>query len=100
MTLLHRVASAWRWFLRRDRAEQDLHDELQAFVDMAAADGVADGASPADARRLAALDLGGVEQTKERVRAIRYGAWLDDVRRDVRDALRMCVRNPGFSASS
>jgi putative ABC transport system permease protein len=98
MTLLHRVASAWRWFWRRNRAEQDLHDELQAFVDMAAAGGVADGASPAEARRLAALQLGGMDQTKERVRAIRYGGWLDDVRRDVRDALRMCVRNPGFSS--
>jgi predicted permease len=98
MTFLHRLASIVRWLVHRHRAEQDLDDELHAFVDMAAVDRLRDGASPADARRMAVLDLGGVEQTKERVRSARYGAWLDDIARDVRYALRMCARSPGFSA--
>src|SRR5206468_10873482 len=98
MTLGHRVASILRWLFRRNEIEQEMDDELQAFVDMAAADNVRDGASPADARRMAVLDLGGVEQTKERVRSARYGAWLDEVARDVRSALRVCARSPGFSA--
>jgi len=98
MTLLHRVASILRWIVRRDDAEQDLRDEMQAFVEMAAADKMRDGASAAEAQRMAVLDLGGVEQTKERVRAGRHGAWLDDVGRDIRYALRTFARNPGFSA--
>ncbi|HEX3702136.1 MAG TPA: ABC transporter permease [Vicinamibacterales bacterium] len=98
MTLPHRLMSMLRWIVRRDSAEQDLHDEMQAFVDMAAADRMRDGASPAEARRAAVIDLGGVEQTKERVRSGRHGAWLDDVARDVRYALRTCARNPGFTA--
>jgi len=98
MTLIHRFASILRWLVHRNRAEQDLNDELQAFVDMAAADKVRDGAPPTEARRLAVLDLGGIEQTKEHVRSARHGAWLDEVGRDVRYALRMCARNPGFSA--
>ena len=52
---------------------------------------------PAEARRLALLELGGVEQAKERVRTYRHGAWLDEVGRDVRYAFRMFVRNPGFT---
>lgn len=44
MTLLHRLASILRWLVSRDRAEQDLSDELQTFVDMAAADKMRDGA--------------------------------------------------------
>jgi len=32
------------------------------------------------------------------VRASRSGAWLDDLRRDLRYGLRICSRNPGFSA--
>jgi hypothetical protein len=36
---------------RRDRFEQDLNDELQTFVDMAAAGEVRDGATPAEAHR-------------------------------------------------
>ena len=77
MTLLHRLTSIVRWIARRDRAEQDLNDELQAFIDMAADDEVRDGATAPEARRRAALHLGGVEQAKERVRGARHGAWLD-----------------------
>src|SRR6266571_29309 len=98
MTLLHRLASVVRWLVYRNRAEQDLNDELQGFVDMAAADRMRAGALPAEARRLAVLDLGGVEQAKERVRTARHGALIDDIVRDVRDALRTCTRNPGFTA--
>jgi macrolide transport system ATP-binding/permease protein len=98
VTLLHRLASVVRWMVYRDRAERDLNDELEAFVDMAAADKMRDGAAPAEARRSALLHLGGVEQAKERVRSARHGAWLDELGRDVRYALRMCRRNPGFSA--
>jgi predicted permease len=98
MTFLHRLASVVRWLVHRNSAEQDLNDELRAFVDMAAADKMRDGTLPAEARRQAVLHLGGVEQTKERVRSARHGAWLDDVGRDVRYSVRICTRSPGFSA--
>ena len=98
MTLLHRLVSVVRWILHRDRAERDLHEELQAFVDMAAADRMRDGAEPADARRSAALHLGGMEQAKERVRAGRHGAWLDEVGRDLRYGVRTLRRSPAFTA--
>ena len=98
VTLLHRLASVVRWILHRDRAERDLHEELQAFVDMAAADRMRDGAAPADARRSAALHLGGMEQAKERVRAGRHGAWLDEVGRDLRYGVRTLRRSPAFTA--
>jgi putative ABC transport system permease protein len=98
VTLLHRPASILRWIFRRNGAERDLHDEMQSFVDMAAADKMRDGATAAEARRLAVLDLGGIEQTKERVRASRYGAWLDIVGRDMRYGLCQIRRAPAFSA--
>ena len=56
---------------------------------MAAADRMRDGAAPAEARRSAVLHLGGVEQAKERIRSARYGAWLEDLLRDVRYAFRV-----------
>ena len=61
MTLLHRFGSIVRWIARRATAEQDLDDELQSFVDMAAADQIRDGATPADARRRAVIHLGGLQ---------------------------------------
>jgi putative ABC transport system permease protein len=97
MTFLHRLASVLRWLFNRNRAEQALDDELQAFIDMSAAEKMRDGLPPAEARRLAILELGGVEQAKERVRTYRHGAWLDEVGRDVRYAFRMFVKNPGFT---
>jgi hypothetical protein len=98
MTLFHRLGSIVRWIARRERAEQDLNDELQTFVDMAAADEIRDGATPAEAHRRAVLQLGGLEQAKERVRGGRHGAWLDVAGQDVRYGLRQLRRNPGFSA--
>ena len=97
MTLLNRLRSIVLWIARRDRAEQDLNDELQAFVDMGAADKVRAGVTPAEARRLAMLELGGVEQVKEQVRSRRHGGWLDAVGRDVGYGLRQVRRNPGFA---
>ena len=97
MMLLHRFASIVRWIFRRSEAEHHLDQELQGFIDLSVADKVRDGLSPAEARRLAVLELGGVEQAKERVRTYRHGGWLDDVGRDVRYALRMFVRNRTFS---
>jgi putative ABC transport system permease protein len=98
MTLLHRLASIVRWIVRRNQAERDLNDELETFVEMAAADEIRDGATRAEARRRAALKLGGMEQAKERVRGARHGAWLDVAGRDVRYGLRQVRRNPAFSA--
>ena len=98
MTLLHRIAAFTRRLVHRTSVEQELDDELRTFVEMAAADKMRAGESPAEARRLAMLELGGMESTKERVRGARHGAWLEEAARDVRYAWRMCVRNPGFTA--
>jgi predicted permease len=97
MRLLHRLASVLRWVFNRNKAEQGLDDELQSFIDMSAAAKMRDGLPPAEARRLAILELGGVEQAKERVRTYRHGAWLDEAGRDVRYAFRMFVKYPGFT---
>src|SRR5262245_32085802 len=97
MIFLNRVASIVRWMVCRDRAERDLNDELEAFVDMAAAETMRNGTTPAEAHRSAVLQLGGVEQAKERVRSGRHGASLDEVGRDMRYALRMFARNRGFT---
>jgi putative ABC transport system permease protein len=98
MTLLHRLASVLRWIVNRNKAEGDLDDELRAFVEMATADHMRDGATPTEARRLALVELGGSEQVKERVRTGRHGGRLDEIGRDVRYGLRQVRRNPAFSA--
>jgi putative ABC transport system permease protein len=97
MKLLHRLGSVVSWILRRDRAESQLDDEVRLFVEMSTAEKIRDGVPAAEARRLALIELGGVEQVKEGVRAGRHGALLDDVGRDVRYAFRLFARQPTFA---
>ncbi len=97
MRAIRRLASVFDWILHRQRADERLDDELQAFVEIAAAEKMRDGVTPDEARRLARLELGGIEQVREQVRTQRHGGWLDEIGRDVRYAFRMFVRNPGFT---
>jgi putative ABC transport system permease protein len=96
MTLLRRLASVLRWLVRRKTSEKQLNDELQSFLAMSAAEKMRDGASPAEALRLANLELGGVDQVKEKVRNGRHGALLDEILGDLRHAIRMFAKSPGF----
>jgi predicted permease len=98
MTILRRLASIASWILRRDRAEQQLDDEIRSFVEMSTAERVEEGIPPAEARRLALAEIGGVERIKERVRMGRHGALLDDLGRDVRYAFRLVARQRTFTA--
>jgi predicted permease len=97
MIFLHRLRSIVHWMFRRTWAEQQLDDELRTFIELSAADRIRAGVAPDEAHRLAQIELGGVEQVKERVRTHRHGAWLDEAARDLRYAFRMVRKNPGFT---
>jgi len=97
MKFLHRFASVLDWILHRSKAEARLDDELKAFLDMSIAEKVSDGATPEEARRRAMLELGGMEQVKEQVRAGRHGGGLDEIWRDVRYAWRLFIKDRGFT---
>ena len=53
--------------------------------------------SPAEARRTALADMGGVEQVKEQVRSATTGAWFDTFRQDLRYAFRALQHSRGFT---
>jgi hypothetical protein len=91
------LRSLLRNFFRRDRVERDLDQELRAYTDMLADEKTQSGISRTDAEREARIELGGIEQVKEQVRASRTGAWLDQLAADLRYALRTLRRNPGFA---
>ena len=98
MTLVHRLRSMVRWLFFRSKAERDMQDELQSFLEMAAAEQVRDGVPLADAHRQAVLHLGGVEQTRNAF--ARAGAVRGSMNSRAMFATRFAsMRNPGLAAS-
>ena len=86
-----------RILCRRDKVEDELVDEVALHVEMETEQLQRQGWPPEDARREALRRLGGVERTKEWVRAERAGQMLDALMKDVRHAQRGLRRRPGFT---
>ena len=100
MPLFSRVSSLWRNVFRGSRVESELDDEVRAYARMLAEEKERAGMGPEEARRAAAIEVGGVEQVKETVRDVRVGAFLGTVAADVRYGLRALGRNPGFAVAA
>ena len=82
---------------RKRKFEQELDDELRAYVELQAAEKVRRGMSPEDALREARSELGGMDQVKENVRDVRPGAFIDTLGQDIRYAFRTLQRNRAFA---
>jgi putative ABC transport system permease protein len=93
-----RFLSLLRNLFRERAVERALDDELRSSVEALTEEKIKQGLSDSAARREALMELGGVEQLKEEVRAARAGRILEDFARDVRFAFRTLAKSPGFAA--
>lgn len=90
---------SWTWLrltwqrLRRGRRD-DFAEEIRAHIDLAAEEMQRQGASPADARRLARAHFGSIAAAADARRDARGSAWIDSLRRDLRQAVRVASRRP------
>src|SRR5215470_10409075 len=89
----------FNWFRLR-RLEGDLNRELKYHIDRRVTDLIRSGLSEPEARRRAALELGGVTQVREEVRDIWLTRWLRDFVYDLRFSARSFVRRPSFTATA
>jgi putative ABC transport system permease protein len=84
-------------FLLSRRKQDELDEELRFHVEQSTRANITAGMAADEARRLAIVEFGGVERTREQCHEQRPGWWLGTVAQDARYALRGFRRNPLYT---
>src|SRR6185437_4382105 len=85
---------------RKAARERELADELESHLQMHVDDNIRAGMSPQEARRVAVMKLGGVDQAKEAYRDRATIPLLESVVQDLRFTLRQLRKNPAFTLTA
>jgi predicted permease len=87
-------------WLRLQNLESGLDRELKYHFERRVNDLIHSGLPESEARRQAALEMGGVTQIREEVRDVWLTRWLQDFVYDLRFAARSFLRAPSFTATA
>ena len=90
----------FRLLARRDAVDASMDAEMRHHLECEIRERIAAGMQPDAARRSALIDFGGVERFKEEGRDARGTRRVEDFVRDLRYAVRVLRRNPGFAVAS
>src|SRR5215475_9528558 len=99
--LLDKLSQLWRrllFYLRRDRFDRELEEEMRFHLEMKAEENLAAGISPEDARYAAQRQFGNQSLLLEESRDMWSYRILETLAQDLRYGLWMMLKNPGFTA--
>ena len=90
--------SLWNWLFHRRQREEELDEEVQGHLRMAAQERMEQGETAEQGRTSALREFGNVTLVKEVTRDMWGYRWLEALLQDLRYGARQLHRNPGFTA--
>src|SRR5258705_1432688 len=97
MSLPRNITSGLRSLFRKEQADQELNEELGAYLEMAAEEKMKQGMSRKDAVRAVRLERGSLEVAKEVVRSAGLASFFATCWQELRVGARMLRKHPGLT---
>jgi predicted permease len=97
MPIWSRFFGGLRALLHRREVEQDMDEELRAFVQASAERKMQSGMSATEAQRAARVEMGSLESVKEEIRGAGWETAVEALWTDVRYSVRILAKAPLFT---